>query len=539
MNENRQNEFYQDEKSPFAGTGTQVPVVRGSVAEYKKNLNVPNVLNPMKTPCSTPPVSTRIRGFKYDRGLSGKGDIGKQMKERNLLERKNGKATNDSLVPSLEKLIGGDSAVYGDSKMVKNTSIDKKYTKLKRKFLKHKKDLADGNQSDGQLADNEGSSQPSRADGSSQPSRTGVSSQPSRSESDSGFITDISKRPEFSLHERLERYMGPRVITAAEVHEPENRNIYELSQRTDVERQKVKRKLKTIKSSSGHLKHSTPILPDSPRKYIAPDNDDIDVEKGIVNTQLDKVSNSHNEDASKLEYEREITDINLHLNDDNIEDDIVIERVISKPQTVVRTDLNYKPSINLPGRPQRMDSIRTNLPSTSSEGKTPTKNTKEFMFQRKDTGSTESKAAKATESLNEAMELIMDIGSYISPIENGANNVTVDDELSTTGILTLEPDYSEKASKDNKQSNEPNFNDESIADADLSSVTYNFTWDSESQVSQRRGKRTRKKKRIKESSSGESEKYFDSGSSFYSGRVSRDALHDDLIRHVKSRESYC
>ena len=522
----------------------------GPVAEYKKSLNVPSVLNTIQAPSATPPLSTRIQLFKHGKGLIRKSTPSHKSKKFNagkLNTEKQGKDVeiNDNVVP--KHLETDDTIVTDASGKTSSESFEHRYTKVKRKFLKHKKEQVDSQQSDSPFADYEGSSQPSRND------------------SDSGIVRDSKRHSEFSLHERLERYMAPG-LSSTVVENQDIHDLYRKSATQDNSKQtfKNKTKQKSLDRQNKHVssdfeqsvfvhhevkpitavnsleskKHSTPILPASPRKYIAPD-DSIDVENGTNVSRLHEVPNTQNKTDTKLEYEREITDINFLLKDDELDDDLLIERIVSiQPKNTGSTNLNYQPSINLPGRPQRIDSIRT-LPSSTieiDEGKASTKETRAFSFHKQESGAKklESKAAKATESLNEAIEIVLDIGNYISPIQNSTDDVTLDGFLSTTGVLSLEPEQSAPRSRNIELNNELRLDIDNAEEADLSSITY-----SESQASRKKSKKMRKRKHAKDSSSGESEKYFDSGSSFYSGRVSRDTIQDDLIRHVRSRESYC
>ena len=512
------------------------------VAEVKRNLNVPSVLYDIRAPPATPPVSTAFRKFKLAKSEDIKIHTANKFRKSLDFGLKEDKAFPSSYLTSTPIGAAGLGNAMDKSPEVNavNQSLEQRHNKMKEKLLQHKRkesiDL-----SDSPHADNEGSSFPSRDD------------------TDTDTVSGLNKQTEFSLRERLDKYLtsglpmasgaGLRRTTAESLEGAKGNLINKLKHKlkrsekkqnqSDFERDAADTNSKSMSEPrifSGGKKHPKSKLPTSPRKYIAPDSD-IDIEKGAITKNVKEEaqkSQSKRKLDPKSRYERELTDISVELG----ETDLVIERVVPMQTNNSTADLNYQSSINIPGRPQRYDSNRSVQPRVSVTENSSTSKT-EVQTETKDSTPTEKKAAKATERLNEAIEIVLDLGKYVSPIETNTDDLSFDESVSSIANQTLKKD---RLNSDSKKTAEPEtmrVDEESIAEADLSNITYRFTWDNEQQMKTKRVKRTRKCKRIKDISSGESDRYFDSGSSFYSGRMSRDEIYDDLVRHIKSRESFC
>ena len=518
-----------------------------NIAEVKKNLNVPSVLHDLRTTPATPPVSTTNRKFKLDKSEDEKLQTANKFKKQPDIGAKAVKGAASSYFTSTPISTTGQTAFKDKSpeSIATTQESDQLHMKVKEKLLKHKKnEYIDSSESP--QADNEGSSYPSR------------------DETDTDIVTEADKRAQFSLHERLDRYLTSGLPVAsgaalqrtpAEPMEGAKTNWrYRLKQKLK-RSEKLKKQNDTVRDTadnnskldkeprifSGGKKHPTSNLPTSPRKYITLDIDN-DTEKGAIAqtaTTDETLARSKRKSDPKLRYERELTDISVELG----EGDLVIERVVTAPNKNKSKDLNYQPSINIPGKPQRIDSNRSVQPRKLVIDNSRSNNLQSYG-KEKDTSPTEKKAAKATESLNEAIDIVLDLGNYISPIETNTDDLSFEDSVpstSTNQTLQILPQGHPKS--DLKKTNAQETvreEEESIAEADLSNITYRFTWDNEEKMKTKRMKRNRKRKRFKDIPiSGNGETYFDSGSSFYSGRISRDEIDDDLVRHIKSRESYC
>ena len=517
------------------------------IAEVKRNLNVPTVLHDIRAPPATPPVSTAFRKFKLAKSEDSQIHTANRFKKQPELGAMKARAVASSYLTSTPISATGQVSTLNKSpeKNATTYTIDQLHSKMKAKLLKHKqREYIDSSESP--QADNEGSSYPSR------------------DKTDTDTVSGVDKRAEFSLHERLDKYLTSGLpiasgaafnrTTAGSMDGTKRNWRSKLKQKlkrserskkqTDNERDTVDTNSKPVSEPrifSGGKKHPTSNLPTSPRKYISLDSD-IDIEKGEVAktvTTEEHATQSKSKPDSKLRYERELTDISVELG----EGDLVIEHVVSVPNKNRSNDLNYQSSINIPGKPQRYDSNRSVQPSVSVIDNSSRSNI-QTSTKEQDKSPTEKIAAKATESLNEAIDIVLDLGSYISPIETNTDDLSFDYSVpSTITNQTQQTMQTDRIKDDFKNTNDQKAvraDDESIAEADLSNITYRFTWDNEEQMKTKRVKRNRKRNRFKDISfSGESEKYFDSGSSFYSGRKSRDEIDDDLVRHIKSRESYC
>ena len=504
----------------------------------KKNLNVPSVLHSVRAPSSTPPVSTTIQMFKSAKTGGGKPHSANRTKKIPNIENKIEKQTkfpsvNNNLTSTP---IQESERIAGFEVNYESQHLEQKHSRLKQKLVKHKQEQLISEQSDSQQADNEGSSLQSR------------------NETDTDTTSEFNKHSEVSLRERLDKYMTP--LTSGIVALGKNTNNQAITSESQINKErKVKSRLKTKPKKNnkrnlndhGVFEHQNAMptdnkevqnywkssLPGSPRKYevLGTDND---VEKCGINTEHETKPHVQKRSDIKHDFNREITDINVNIEDN----DLVIEHIVPMEQAADNTNLTHQPSLNLPGRPQRPDAITFTQHSLSTDK---LRGSKQSNLNHAETNAlpTTNKAARATESLNEALEMVLDLGHYVSPIESNTDDLSFADGSLASGDQSLKPKQTREMTERSKRKSKPVFHERSIQDEDLSNVTYTFSWENEQESYRNRGKRSRRKKNTKETSSGESEQYFDSGSSFYSGRMSRDEIDDDLIRHIKSRESFC